>query len=248
MNSRHQKSIFRNVFAVAGLLAAAALLSMYGCGDPGSIPQGAPGKTAALTVNDVCVTGGVCDPSGAHGKHGAFDCRVCHMVGGRVQFAPYTSAKRLGAVAVIVGQPLPFFDAGTKTCSNIACHRVPPGTFTYFFPGGDGEPEEKTVTYGNTAATITPSWYSTGGTCTGCHGNPPLDEVTHLPRSWHQAMHATSIPGNCQLCHPDAVGVNGVGTAIVPDTRNVPANQKAVHGNGKLDVVGQFKSACFGCH
>lgn len=248
MNGRHQNSSARNIFKIAGLLVTMALLSIYGCGDPGTAPTGTSTKTTALTANEVCVTGGVCDPSGAHGKHGAFDCRVCHMVGGKVQFAPYTSAKRLGAVAVIVGQPLPFFDPDTKTCSNVACHRVPPGTFTYPFPGSDGEVEYNTVSYGDTAATTTPSWYLVGGSCTGCHGNPPVDPVTQLPRSWHIPMHANGIPGNCQLCHPDAVGENGVGTAIVPDPRNVPANQKAVHGNGKLDVAAQFRSACFGCH
>src|SRR6185369_3361835 len=132
-------------------------------------------KSTAMIQSEVCLDGDPsCTPSGAHGGpatqpsgHFAFDCRVCHKVGGRLSFDK-------AGPAYAAGKPTPSFDATTKTCSNIACHGVPSGTFSYYFPGGDGEPVLNTVTYGGSAMSATPSWYSTGSAaCTACHGDPP---------------------------------------------------------------------------
>jgi predicted CxxxxCH...CXXCH cytochrome family protein len=139
--------------------------------------------------------------------------------------------------------PQPTFDATAKTCSGVACHSIPSGTFTYLFPGGDGEPVAETVTYGG--GTATPSWYSAGIGCTGCHGNPPQNYL------WHGGLHGGG--NQCELCHPDAVSVNGVATGLSTATNCAGPNGTLIacaslHANGTLDVQPKFKSTCFGCH
>ncbi len=182
-----------------------------------------------------------CSPTGAHGGHAAFDCKTCHLVGGVVCFDP-------AGKAVAAGKPAPTYDPTAKTCSNIACHGgVPAGTYSYYFPGGDGEPVLITVhvygnPYGNTGGT-TPSWYSGGIGCTGCHGDPPRNG-TDGSNIWHSGYHGyggpTSTYNQCQLCHPDATSPgNGIGDTIT---------NPSLHGNGVYDVVALFKSQCFGCH
>jgi len=213
-------------------------------------------KIVALVQDDVCVDGDpACTPTGAHGKHGGFDCKVCHNVGGRLAFA------RTGANALAygVGFPAPAFDAATKTCSNVACHGVRAGTFSYYFPGNemdaDGYPiaELKTVNYGGTLAASTPSWYATGASCAACHGNPPLNG-SDGSNVWHR-NHANGqnigpTPANaCELCHniptnvnsPIAISVNGVATSI-------QAANAGFHANGTVNVNARFRSQCFGCH
>ena len=203
------------------------------------VPQG----TAKLTQADVCVDASApsCTPTGAHGKHDAFDCKECHFVGGRLAFKVSGLAYGSGWTSA---KPRPGFDAtpGVKTCSNVACHGVPAGTFSFYFPGGDGEPVLNTVNvYGNTTG-VTPSWYATGSTCTGCHPNPPRNG-TDGSNVWHSGNHGNQGPtgarNQCQFCHPDATGSNGVGTAIT---------SPALHGNGVYNVQASFTSACFSCH
>ena len=191
-----------------------------------------------LPASEVLPTGTTPVPTGAHGlpgyiaggptQHGAYACKVCHYVGGVLMFDP-------NGPAVALGGPLPSFDAGTKTCSNIACHGVPAGSFSYYFPGGDGEPALNTVNYSGSGGSA-PSWYTTGLGCTACHGNPPRNGA------WHSGYHAgglTSASNQCQFCHPDATGSNGQGTAIT---------SPALHGNGVVNVQARFTTACFGCH
>lgn len=201
-------------------------------------------KKTALTQDEVCPDGDPsCTPTGAHGGpgtspagHYAFDCKVCHKVGGRLSF------DRNGP-AFAVGKPDPTFDAGAKTCSNISCHGVPSGTFNYYFPGGDGEPVLNTVTITGNSSGVTPSWYATGSaTCGGCHGNPPRTG-TNGSNIWHSGQHGGQGPSGalnqCRFCHPDATGANGMGTAIT---------NAVLHGNGIFNVQATFKSTCFGCH
>lgn len=179
------------------------------------------------------------EPTGAHGlpsgvsggptKHGGYDCKTCHVVGGVFSFSPT-------GPAVAAGHPLPAFDNVAKTCANVACHGIYSGTFSYYFPGGDGEPELKTVNYaGNGGAT--PSWYATGLGCASCHGNPPSNGTWHS--GYHGGQGPTGAYNQCQFCHPDATGSGGHGTAIT---------NTAMHGNGTVEVQARFTSSCFGCH
>ena len=202
-------------------------------------------KSTALMQSEVCLDGDPsCTPTGAHGGpttqpsgHFAFDCRVCHKVGGRLSFDK-------AGPAYAMGKPAPSFDATTKTCSNIACHGVPSGTFSYYFLGGDGEPVLNTVSYGGSTVATTPSWYSTGGAaCTACHGNPPANG-SNGSNVWHSGYHGGGDPSSpqnqCQFCHPDASSPgNGVGDTIT---------NASMHANGTVNVQATFKSSCFGCH
>ena len=202
-------------------------------------------KSTALIQSDVCVDGDPsCTPTGAHGApttvpsgHSAYDCKVCHKVGGRLSF-------NKSGPAYSVGKPAPTFDATTKTCSNIACHGVPSGTFSYYFPGGDGEPVLNTVNYGGSTIVVTPSWYATGSSaCGACHGNPPVNG-SNGSNAWHSGYHGnggpTSPQNQCQFCHPDASSPgNGAGDTITNPT---------LHANGMVNVQATFKSSCFGCH
>lgn len=193
--------------------------------------------SSSLLADQVSPTGDCGTGTGAHAKHATFDCQVCHYVGGVLCFDS-------NGPAVSPGNLLPSFDTTAKTCSNIACHGMYSGTFSYYFPGGDGEPELKTVSYAGSGGS-TPSWYTTGLGCTACHGNPP----PAYP-GWH-GWHANRILAgynDCQLCHnvPNtypyvsiASGTGGVGTTI-----NTPSQ----HGNGTVTVYARFTNRCFGCH
>lgn len=190
-------------------------------------------QAESLSIDQVFPPGNCGTGTGAHAKHAAFDCQVCHYVGGVLCFD-------INGPAVAPGSPLPGFDVTAKTCSNIACHGIPAGTFSYYFPGGDGEPVLNTVTYGG-AMVPTPSWYATGLGCGACHGNPPRNG-SNGSNVWHSGFHAggpTTAPNQCQFCHPNATGTNGIGTAIT---------NTALHANGAVNVQARFTSSCFGCH
>lgn len=219
-------------FAVA---AAAALFVFAGCDQNGQLDPRAF-KSEALTQENVCADADVsCAPSGAHAKHGAHACTVCHKVAGRLAFDK-------AGPAYGVGFPAPSFDAATKTCSNVGCHTVPAGSFSFWTIDGEGNAELSTVYYGGTPRT-TPSWYATGAaTCTACHDNPPRNGSTGS-NVWHSGYHGgqgpTGANNQCQLCHPDATSTNGVGTAIT---------NPSLHANGVVNIQPQFKTSCFGCH
>jgi hypothetical protein len=221
---------------------------------------------ATLAQADFCVDAesSSCEPTGAHGPlavsfvtgHSGFECKECHYVGGRLAFKP---ASKGGLAFRPAPNPPPTFDAGAKTCSNIACHGVPAGQYSYYFPGnedndGDGypDPELKTVNYGGTVAATTPSWYATGASCTACHGNPPANG-SDGSNTWHSGNHANSQnvgptgPNECELCHnlptnvnsPIVRSVNGAGTVVL---------QPTFHATGAVNVNARFRSQCFGCH
>ncbi len=146
--------------------------------------------------------------------------------------------------AVAAGTPSPYFDSMAKTCSNIACHIVAAGTYSYYFPDGTGNAVLNTVNiYGNTGGT-TPSWYSTVSTsCTACHNDPPRNG-TDGSNIWHSGYHGGQGPtepyNQCQLCHPDASSPgNSIGDTIT---------NPLLHGNGTYNVQPIFSSPCFGCH
>jgi predicted CxxxxCH...CXXCH cytochrome family protein len=224
----HTHSVSRNLLT---LVALSALLIISGCGDESMSPQGSAGTKAVSAAVSVQP----CTPTGAHAAHAAFDCKTCHLVGGVLCFDPNGPAP-FKPTTDNPTPPPPAYDATAKTCSNVACHFVPGGTFTYPFQGGDGEVAWNTITYAATNK-ATPSWISVGAGCSACHNNPPADG-----NLWHSGNHSGSItsPTNqCQLCHPDATGTNGQGTAIT---------NPALHRNGTVEVQAQFQSYCFGCH
>jgi hypothetical protein len=204
--------------------------------------------TRDLTQAEVCVDGDpACTPTGNHGLiapyppsgHGTFLCQVCHNVGGRLAF-------QKNGLAYATGQPAPYFDATAKTCSNIGCHTVKAGTFSYYFQGGDGEPVLNTASYGGGAPRTTPSWFAilpAAQTCTLCHDDPPRLGSSGA-NVWHSGYHGGQGPtgayNQCQFCHPDASSPNnGIGDTITNAT---------LHANGTVNVVATFKSACFNCH
>ena len=224
---------------LVSVFAVLALLGLSGCGEDaadGSAPVTGRAATrpAALTQDESCLDGDpLCTPTGAHAKHAAFACSVCHKVAGRLVF------DRNGP-AYAVGSPAPTFDATAKTCSNVACHGVAAGTFTYTsWDWGLDQPVPTTVSYGG-AVNTTPSWYTTGAAgCTACHGDPPKDGFV-----WHSGNHGGQGPtgdrNQCQFCHPDASSPNnGIGDTIT---------NPALHANGTVEVTPVWTSACFGCH
>jgi hypothetical protein len=174
-------------------------------------------------------------PNGAHARHGAYDCVSCHLVGG----SPCLSAALPGSDP---GRPPPTFDATAKTCSSVACHGAYSGNFTYsYWDWGIDDSVTVTVPYSGSGGAA-PSWYSTGTTCSSCHGNPPAPVG-----NWHSPTHASTMPTgrNCEICHPDA-------TSAVVGGRTVGVSIKAasaiLHANGVANVQAKFTSKCFGCH
>ena len=246
----------------AGVKATPAAEPQQGAG-----VQRAPRAPASLLSQaDFCddALSSTCTPTGAHGAlavnfatgHAGYDCKECHYIGGRLAFKPASAG---GLAFIPAPSPRPYFDATAKTCSNIACHGVPAGTYSYYFPGnedadGDGypDPELKTVNYGGTMGGTTPSWYTTGAGCTACHGNPPANG-SDGSNAWHSGNHANNqnvgpTPANaCELCHnlpsnvnsPIVQSVNGAGTVIL---------QPGFHATGSVNVNARFRSQCFGCH
>lgn len=218
MNSKSQR--------IRWSTAAGALLLAVACGD------GAPGRApppAREVASRAALDGSTCQFTDAHPKHAAAACTTCHACVGVVEFDP-------AGAAVMPGQPAPAYDASSKSCSSAACHGVAAGTYTYWFPDGTGEPALNTFPYGS-APKPTPSWLATGIGCAGCHDNPPRNAVWHS--GYHGGQGPTGDANQCQFCHPDATGANGVGTAIT---------NPALHRDGAVLVQARFTSRCFRCH
>ena len=249
METRH-----RNLASAAALIGALAIISS-GCGEapqadaaePGfAKPQAMLAPEAGVDCSDLTDPTKNCPPSGAHRNSALnrghdYACEECHAVAGRLAFKPGGLAFGAGWNAT---RPRPTFDYAAKTCTNVACHTVPAGTFSYYFIGGDGEAVLNTVTYGGGAPRPTPSWYVTGGAaCAACHDDPPRSGSTGS-NVWHSGFHANQGPtgaaNQCQFCHPDASSPgNGVGDTITNAT---------LHANGVVNVAATFRSSCFSCH
>jgi hypothetical protein len=233
------------------LVAVVVAVLVVACGEMPSGSEAAQGTgvarvaspqtTTTLTEARVCPDGQVCVPTGAHAKHAdkGYDCKVCHAYGGWLAFQNPGPAYLPNSTGT---SKAPSFDATAKTCSNVACHSVPAGTFSYYFQGGDGEPVLNTVPYGGSTSTTPTNWYATGLGCGACHDNP-ASAPGGGKYNWHSGYHGGQGPAGarnqCQFCHPDATGSNGVGTSIT---------NPALHGNGVVNVQASFTSSCFGCH
>lgn len=236
--------------------AAGAILALGGCEQQAQVGDdlATAGAPAALTQDHVIPTGQACVPTGKHDKHGRFTCTTCHQCAGTVSF----DAAAAGAGAA--------FDATTKNCSNVACHSVPAGTFTYWVYDWDSDSMRPiSVPYGGSAGSSGANWYATGSAaCNVCHGYPP--KYNGVAYAWHSGMHALGMGnGNaCQLCHPDVTGAyvyggppsyagtsGGLISTCAPYTYcSAPGTvtNPSMHANGTLDVSARFVSSCFGCH
>ena len=201
------------------LLILGASLWLSGCGSEVPVAEGeAPRVLATPREAGLAVPA---DPHVLHRTAASTTCADCHAAHGGMMGTALIS---LGARAVAPWRPAPSFDPVAKTCSNVACHMVPAGTFTYWFVGGDGEPVENTVNYGGVPVTTPPWSQAMSGACRACHGSPP----SPYAGVWHSGFHGgTSATLNaCTLCHPNT----------------------ALHGNGVVDVAPRWKASCFGCH
>jgi len=208
-------------------------------------------STSKLTQSQVCPDGQVCAPTGAHQKHANFDCKACHAYGGWLAFQNPGPAYLPGST----GTPsAPSFNATTKTCSNVACHSVPAGTFTYWFPYDGENLEQNTVPYGGSGSAITPSWYATGAGCTACH------DLTYQGTryTWHSGYHGNpSIAGMnaCATCHLDATGTilpgGALDNAAINTATNCPPGAvtpcASYHANQVLNVTPKWGN-CGPCH
>jgi predicted CxxxxCH...CXXCH cytochrome family protein len=219
------------VVAICALLA----LSLGGCGQETSL-EGEAGANLVVAV----------DSHLTHRVNGGTTCNDCHCTGAGC-VSPNVHLLAFAPRAIAPGRPLPTFDLATQTCSNVACHMVPAGTFTYWSMGGDGEPAEAQVSYGGVPVT-TPNWDSaTTGSCRACHTAPPSPAAG----AWHSGQHgSTAAMNDCSLCHPDVVLVNGaleISTATTCGPTRT-ASCAALHRNGVVDVTPRWSSRCFGCH
>ncbi len=214
-----------------------------------------------LDQSEVCGFPPTCVPTGKHATHSP-TCSVCHKVAGTLSFDP-------AGPAYSASYGPPTFDAAAKSCSNVACHAVAPGTFSYYFPGdqvdADGYPipELKTVHYGGGTTQLTPSWYATGSVaCGACHGNPPANG-SDGSNAWHSSHHANDQnvgaigPNACELCHNSTavpygtwvpVAFSAVGTDGLVHGYQINPAATGQHANGTATVSAKFVSQCFGCH
>lgn len=237
-------------FTVRHAWIAAAALAVAGCQQATEVQGSA--DDAALTV--VVPTGQSCSPTGKHYSHRSLACATCHQCAGTLSF----DAARAGPSAA--------FDATTKNCSNIQCHGVTSGTFTYAtWDWGADELVYVSVPYGGSSGSGAPNWYSAGGGsgCNACHGYPPT--YNGAAYAWHSGSHGYGLTnGNaCQLCHPGVSGAYvwggppsfastsaGLVGSCAPGTYcSAPGViTGTTHGNGTLDVTPAWDSRCIGCH
>lgn len=228
------------------LLTVALGFSLFILAMLSSVASGVSGTNFCLDSNN----NNLC-PDDIHVKHQKImgDCQGCHNLSSSFVVST-TLFKDSSKPAFIAGGPAPVYTASGKwsstpttaaaNCSNIACHNITPGTFSYWFPGGDGEPELITVATGGVSS-ANASWDTNIVTmCNSCHGNPPGDGFV-----WHSGYHGGSIAGanNCELCHPDAKSTTLNGH-IISNSLTDPS----LHQNGTVNVLAKYKSSCFGCH
>jgi hypothetical protein len=132
------------------------------------------------------------------------------------------------------GGAQPRWDRASGTCAATYCHGNYSGTYVYGIWDW-GADELVTVYYPYAGKKATPGWADGPVTCASCHGNPPSGGNT-----WHSGLHGYDASyRECQLCHPDATSVGGIGTAI---------SNPAQHVNGIVEVTPRWSNRCFGCH
>ncbi len=197
--------------------------------------------------NDLC-------PDILHTKHQAFmnDCKACHNLTNSF-IASGTFFKDSSKGAFLAGGPAPVYTPSgnwsspstnvAASCSNIACHNIPAGTFTYYiWDWGIEESVPVEVYYGGMSSAKA-LWQDNAATnCNSCHGNPPK-----AGNVWHSGFHGNFMIGanNCELCHPDAKSNTTLdGKTILSNYITAPSQ----HQNGTVNVVAKFISKCFGCH
>jgi len=215
--------------------------------------------TADVLSTNACynTNGDIICPDDMHLKHAAAmtNCLTCHNLAYSF-YVPDSFFKDSSSIAFIkpqTGNNAPVYAHSSNwdatpisenqpgyraaTCTNIACHGINTGTFSYLFPDGDGAPIEKTVTFGGVSSGTALWDPSASVACGSCHANPPRTGV------WHSGFHgnSTSLAMNgCQLCHPDASSEFGTNVII--------GGTNPMHGNGVINLQAKFKSSCFGCH
>jgi hypothetical protein len=145
-------SLSRRTGRVAVAVGITALLAT-GCGGEAPEVEAGPALRERLEVSTAATA---MDPHTLHRTLAGTYCSDCHVAHNAMGMGLYLLS--FGPRAIAAGQPAPVYNAD-KTCSNVACHMVPAGEFTYWFPGGDGEPSESIVKYGGVPVT-TPAWYS----------------------------------------------------------------------------------------
>jgi hypothetical protein len=197
--------------------------------------------------NDLC-------PDIMHTKHQAFmnDCKGCHnLTNSFIASGVFFNDSSKGAY--LSGGPAPVFTPSGNwsfprtttpaSCSNIACHSIPSGTYTYYiWDWGIDEAVAVTYNYGG-MSTARALWQDNPNTnCNSCHAIPPF-----ASNVWHSGSHGNFMIGanNCETCHPDAQSSTSLdGATIISNYITAPSQ----HGNGNVDVVAKFTSRCFGCH
>jgi predicted CxxxxCH...CXXCH cytochrome family protein len=215
---------FRIGRLAATFVAAGAAFLLPGCGSESLIEKEA---ATGIRVTHREMANASIDDMG-HSIHYwtvPMTCTDCH--GG------HGTPIRFPALAQIPGAPAPSFDPTAHTCSNVSCHSVPRGTWTYWTMGGDGELYENAVEYGGPVTT--PNYFeAVFKACRSCHASPPSPAAG----AWHSPSHGGGGQrAECSLCHPGVTKVDG--KLVISGT---------THRNGTVDVTPAWKSTCFGCH
>ncbi len=197
--------------------------------------------------NDIC-------PDILHTKHQNVmnDCKGCHDLTNNF-IASGTFFKDSSKAAFKPGGPAPVFTPSgnwsspqtnnAASCSNIACHSIPAGTYTYYIWDWGIEDVVPVDYYYGGMSSAKALWQDNPSTnCNSCHGIPPI-----AGNVWHSGFHGNYMIGanNCETCHPDAK------SSTTPDGKTILSNYitaPSQHGNGTVDVVAKYTSRCFGCH
>lgn len=198
---------FRWWYVAPELLPGTALPQVEFTLDPSVINEFSLTSAVGTVIGKVISMTRVLPDTGAHVKH-QYECATCHD-----------------------SQSTAFqFDTVTKTCSNVSCHSVPAGTYTYWtWDWGSDSLMEQSVSYGSSPTT--PSWYATDvNKCTLCHPFPAY-------YTWH-GHHGPY--NDCQTCHPDAASTNGGQDAYLTNA--------SMHRDRRVQVSPRWRSSCFNCH
>jgi predicted CxxxxCH...CXXCH cytochrome family protein len=185
------------------------------------------------------------DPArvGAHTKHlgatlsAAVACTDCHRVPAEALSAGHVDGSAVKMVfggRATAGGALATWDAAAGRCASTYCHGNYSGTYTYSVWDWANE-EPMTINWPYAGRRAAPAWSDGPMTCASCHGNPPPDGS-----AWHSGYHGNRPEQKeCQLCHPDAASVNGVGTSITDPARHI---------DGVVDVTRLLSGSCMDCH